>query len=68
VRELDTLLTRFLDTRYPDLPADMQADFARLLECQDPDLLDWLMGRRDDFPDPGIAVLVGLLREINGTP
>ncbi|GJL82039.1 MAG: hypothetical protein DHS20C01_16730 [marine bacterium B5-7] len=50
MRELDFLLTRFLNECYPQLDSDGQAGFAALLECQDPDILDWLMQRRDDYP------------------
>lgn len=50
VRELDILLTRFLDERYPHIDDDERASFAALLECQDPDVMDWLMGRRSDYP------------------
>jgi antitoxin CptB len=50
MRELDLVLTRFLDERYGALSAQEQESFATLLERQDPDLLDWLTGRRDDYP------------------
>lgn len=50
IRELDILLTRFLDERFRSLDTASQESFAALLECQDPDLLDWLMERRDDYP------------------
>jgi antitoxin CptB len=50
VRELDILLTRFLDERFERLDAEGRESFAALLECQDPDVVDWLMGRRADYP------------------
>lgn len=50
VRELDILLTRFLDERFGSLDAAGRESFAALLECQDPDVMDWVMGRRDDYP------------------
>ncbi len=51
VRELDILLTRFLEERFDSLDGETQESFANLLECQDPDLMDWLMERRSDYPD-----------------
>lgn len=44
-RELDILLTRFLETGYDDAPPETQAAFGRLLEWQDPELYDCLIGR-----------------------
>lgn len=47
MRELDLVLQRYLEQRYPSAsPSDKQA-FADLLEQADGDLLDWLMGRRE---------------------
>ncbi len=62
VRELDILLTRFLDERYPLIDTDGRASFAALLECQDPDVMDWLMERRSDYPRD-CAAAVRLLLE-----
>ena len=43
-RELDALLGGWLDERYADAaPAQRQA-FDELLDTQDPDLWDWVMG------------------------
>ena len=57
VRELDILLTRFLDERYARVSSDDQASFLALLECQDPDIMDWLMGRRYDYPNACASAL-----------
>jgi antitoxin CptB len=64
MRELDVLLTGFLERRFAALDSDQQASFVRLLECQDPDLLDWLTGRRSDYP-PDCAVAIGLLVDVD---
>lgn len=45
--ELDAWLTLFLDTRYADLPAEMQTAFVRLLDRDDMALFDWLTGARE---------------------
>ncbi len=44
-RELDRLLTWYLDTRYLTRDAAAQNAFADLLDAQDPDVWDWIMGR-----------------------
>lgn len=46
VRELDLILERFLVERYPQLGAEGQWSFAKLLDESDADLLDWITGRR----------------------
>lgn len=45
MRELDVLLTAYLDTCYEQAPAKTQQDFAYLLEQEDDQLWDWLLGR-----------------------
>jgi succinate dehydrogenase flavin-adding protein (antitoxin of CptAB toxin-antitoxin module) len=45
MKELDVLLTRYLDTAYAAAPADIQAAFRELLECQDPLIHAYCMGR-----------------------
>ena len=39
MRELDELLTRFLDTKYADSPSDVQMAFVELLKLSDPELV-----------------------------
>ena len=45
MRELDQLLSGWLDARYPHADASAQRAFAELLEEPDPQLWDWLSGR-----------------------
>lgn len=45
MRELDVLLTAYLDVRYQHAPSKTQQDFAYLLEQEDDQLWDWLLGR-----------------------
>ncbi len=63
--ELDAWLTRFLDVRYPHLPAEQQAVFARLLEQDDMQLFDWLTG--EQAPPPEFAGVVEIIK-ITRTP
>jgi antitoxin CptB len=44
-RELDALVGWWLDARYAQSDAAAQTAFAELLDAQDPDLWNWLVGR-----------------------
>jgi antitoxin CptB len=55
--ELDLLLARYLEHRYPVAPASEQRAFEALIELQDPQLLAFLMGW--DLPvDPELMHVV----------
>ena len=43
-RELDQVLGGWLDTRYAGATPTARSAFARLLEHQDPDLWNWIVG------------------------
>lgn len=45
MRELDVMLTKFLDTRYDDLDDRKKLAFQQLLTVQDPVLFKMLIGR-----------------------
>ena len=51
----------FMQRHYHTLDPDQQADFARLLDQQDPQITDWLWGR-GAAPDDGLAAVVALIR------
>ncbi len=60
--ELDLLLERFLVAGYPDLSQAQRRLFAELLQTPDPELFEWLSGRRR--PErPEFEELVTLIRE-----
>jgi len=65
VRELDVLFNRFLDSDYQALSSAEQLDFQRLLEVQDPVIMDWLFGKYD-AEDAGIAAIVERLKILSG--
>lgn len=46
MRELDNLLTRYLDTKYDAASAEEKAAFVALLELPDPDLVGYLLNRK----------------------
>jgi antitoxin CptB len=62
MRELDVLLTRYVDHEYRDAAPELKAAFRRLLEAQDPLICDYFLGR-EPAPD---AVLASLIRRITG--
>jgi antitoxin CptB len=59
MKELDILLTRYLDERLAAAPAEEQAAFERLLETQDPQLYAYCMGQ-----EPSPDHLAGLIARI----
>ncbi len=60
-KELDALLTGYLDRRYACAPPTQRAAFERLLELPDPDLLQLLLGTRS-MDDPVVADLIEQIR------
>ena len=60
-RELDQLVGWWLDQRYPGASAELRKGFADLLEEQDPDLWDWIMGRSEPS-DPFQARVIDEIR------
>lgn len=61
MRELDTLLTGFLERQGATLGEEELARFEALLELQDPMIYGWLLGREQP-EDPLMAVLVERIR------
>jgi len=57
MRELDVMLTRYLDRVWPTAsPAERDA-FVQLVELQDPDLFGYLVGRTAPVEDSLLAVI-----------
>jgi antitoxin CptB len=46
LQELDLLLQRYLNQRYPQASIAERMSFAVLLEQNDADIMDWVLGRR----------------------
>jgi antitoxin CptB len=63
MRELDVLLSGFLEQRYPDLDDSLKADFAGLLELQDPEIWAFLLGRAE--PEPAFADIIRHIRDFS---
>ena len=64
MKELDLVLTRYLERRYADAPEGDQARFRQLREMADPDLYRLLLGRGDDV-DVELQEFAQRLREID---
>ncbi|MEM7292810.1 MAG: succinate dehydrogenase assembly factor 2 [Pseudomonadota bacterium] len=60
MKELDVVLTRYLDERYDTAERDQQAAFVRLLEMQDPTVFALLLGR-EQCDDEAISKLLQVL-------
>lgn len=62
-RELDVVLSGFVERRFDQLAVAEQSAFERLLEQQDPVIMDWILGRAD----PGdLLSIVDLIRADRG--
>lgn len=46
MKELDVLLSGFLETKYDNLSDERKRAFASLLDCEDPDLYAWMVGQQ----------------------
>ena len=64
MRELDVLLERYLQERYPSAPAAEQQAFAALLEAPDPQLFAYVM-QRVVPADPVWAHVIAKLRSLD---
>lgn len=65
MKELDELLSRYLDEHYSEASREEQALFERLLEMQDPDIYAYLIGREapgDQAMDRLIQRIAAVLR------
>lgn len=62
MRELDVMLTRYLDRVWPTAsPAEREA-FAALVAMQDPDLFGYLVGRTTPTEEQQLAVIACIRR------
>lgn len=61
IKELDVLLERFAAEHLPRLAPDLTRILDRLLDESDPDMLDWIIGRRPPR-SPEYVPLLEMLR------
>jgi antitoxin CptB len=64
MRELDVLLERYLQERYPSAPAAEQQAFVALLEAPDPQLFAYVV-QREVPADPDWAHVIAKLRNLD---
>jgi antitoxin CptB len=63
MRELDQLMLRYLDRRWPEADDRERSVFLRLLDCEDDKLWRWCMGR-DRPEDQELHALVERIIEL----
>jgi antitoxin CptB len=63
MRELDVLLSRYLEREYPQAAEMEQRAFERLLQLSDPELMSYLLIGHDP-EDPELARVVQRLRTV----
>jgi antitoxin CptB len=61
--ELDLLLERFLEAGYPELSDREKAVFTSLLDYQDQDIQEWVMGQAEPA-DEDMRLVVARLRQV----
>ncbi len=65
--ELDLILVPFLESQYDKLTAPQQADYKRLLTCEDQDMWNWFMGMAVP-PDKELVQIVERIITFARTP
>ena len=65
MKELDLVMTDYLERHYVSASASQQAQFRDLLQMQDPDLYNLLLRRREP-DDPDLVALLQVLRKLSG--
>lgn len=63
MRELDQLLTRYLDHAWPEDSGAQRGVFLELLDCEDDRLWHWFMGHEEPA-DAQLAALVARIRDL----
>ena len=66
MKELDVVLSRYLDGNYANASERDQALFRQLLDMPDPELYNLLLGR-SEVPDPECQRFVQQLRKSSGS-
>lgn len=65
MKELDVMLTRFVDAEYAQLNEVDRQSFHQVLNMQDPDLYQFLMGNRVPT-DPDAVNIINRIRVVSG--
>ena len=62
MKELDLLLSNYLEQRYPDAPTAEKQAFKLILQMPDPELYDLIL-RRSESDDKDIAAVIQILHD-----
>ena len=62
LKELDIFFEPFMRDHYLQLPENEQRMVFKLMACEDPDLLSWVMGYETPV-DPEISHIIGVIHE-----
>ena len=62
IREMDILFQRFLELRYDGLSGTDKAAFDKLLDEDDPDIMNWIMEK--ETPPQEFLNVIKLIREL----
>jgi antitoxin CptB len=65
MKELDLVMSAYLDRHYASATPSRQAQFRGLLQLPDPDLYNLLLGRGEP-DDPELSALLQALRKLSG--
>ncbi len=63
LKELDFYLDPYVRQHFAQADAHEKATFARLMEAEDPDLMDWFL-QLSQPQDAGLAALVARIRQL----
>jgi antitoxin CptB len=66
IRETDLIMGRFADAHLDTLTVEEMADFERLLDIPDRDVLDWVMGAAP-VPDGQLTPVLARILAFHGT-
>lgn len=64
-KELDIVMSRFVQVRVAEMTADEMTLFEQFLVLPEPQIYDWVM-RGEPVSDPGFAALVADVRRLGG--
>ncbi|MEA9391754.1 FAD assembly factor SdhE [Acerihabitans sp. TG2] len=64
MRELDISIMPFFEYDYDQLSEEDKKLFVRLLECDDPDLFNWLMNHGEPL-DSGLKKMITMIQQRN---
>jgi antitoxin CptB len=63
MRELDVMLTRYLDREWPTASPAQKDAFVQLVELQDPELFGYLVGRTTPAEEP-LREVIATIRQL----